>query len=672
GNIPNEFSDFLKIEDLNVANNMLTGRFPQAILNLSTTVHLYLGPNRLSGEVPSNLLDFLPNLQALVLGDNLFQGHIPKSLGNSSNLRLLDISRNSFTGVVPSSIGKPTELYWLNLEINQLQAHKKEDWEFMNSLANCSRLQIFSLAYNRLEGHLPRGNQISGVFPSGIEHLSDLIVLSLGTNKFTGSLPEWLGNLKKLQVLDLYENYFTGFIPSSLSNLSQLIALLLHSNKLVGHIPSLGNLQMLQIFNISNNNLDGVIPNAIFSLPSIIQIDLSFNNLRGQLPTNIGNAKQLLSLDLSSNKLSQDIPNALGNCESLEEIMLGTNSFSGRIPVSLGNIGNLKILNLSYNNLTWSIPASLSNLQYLEQLDLSFNHLKGMVPTKGIFKNVTAFWINGNDGLCGGTPESHLPTCPIVPLVSSKHKNSILLKAVTPLACMVSLAIVIYIFFIWRRKLKRESLSLLPFGSNFPKVSYNNLFKATKGFSTSNLIGTGRYSSVYVGRLFQDNNTVAVKVFSLETRGAQKSFIAECNALRNVRHRNLVPILTACSSIDSKGNDFKALVYKFMPQGDLHKLLYSTGDDRYSSNLNHITLAQRISIAVDVSDALEYLHHNNQGTIVHCDLKPSNILLDNNMIAHVGDFGLVRFKIDSSSPSLGDSNSTSSFAIKGTIGYIAP
>lgn len=75
-----------------------------------------------------------------------------------------------------------------------------------------------------------------------------------------------------------------------------------------------------------------------------------------------------------------------------------------------------------------------------------------------------------------------------------------------------------------------------------------------------------------------------------------------------------------------------------MSQGDLHKFLYTTRDDINLSNLNHITLAQRISIVVDVSDALECLHHNNQWTIVHCDLKPSNILLDDDMIAHVGRF----------------------------------
>ncbi|CAM0878640.1 unnamed protein product [Alopecurus aequalis] len=687
GNIPNEFADLSSLQYLYVSTNQLIGTFPQAVLNLSTLIGLDLGFNGLSGEVPPKLFVSLPNLQILELTNNFFLGHIPGSFPNASSLYFFDLSHNNFTGSVPTTIGKLTKLSELNLEINQLQAHSKEDWEFFDSLVNCTELQVFSMSFNHLSGHVPSStgnisnqlqsiylgkNQLSGDLPSGIANLHNLIILSLADNRFTGVVPEWIGTLKKLQEIGLDRNFFTGFIPSSLSNLSQLGQLSLFSNQFIGPIPpSFGNFPMLQYFDISNNNLHGRIPVEIFRIPTIFEINLSFNILAGQLPTGIGNSKQLVTLVLSSNKLSGDIPNTLGDCESLEDIELDSNIFSGSIPASLGHITSLSVLNFSTNNLTGSIPVSLGNLQYLEKLDFSFNQLHGEVPTNGIFKNATAVRIDGNQGLCGGALELHMIACSVMPSNSTRHNKYLVLKVVIPIASMVSLAIAIFCLFLYRGKQKSKCKDLPSFPTTFPKVSFNDLARATQGFSTSNLIASGRYSSVYQGKLFEEENEVAIKVFNLETRGAQKSFIAECNTLKNVRHRNLVPIRTACSSINSNGNDFKALVYEFMPQGDLHKLLYSTRDYEASSGLNFLTMTQRVNIVVDVADALEYLHHNNQETMVHCDVKPSNILLDENMTARVGDFGLARLKLGSTTSSLGNPNS-SSIGLMGTIGYAAP
>ncbi|XBH55051.1 hypothetical protein VPH35_077214 [Triticum aestivum] len=592
GDIPDEFAKLDGLQGLFVTANRLAGRFPQAILNLSTLVGLSLVSNSFRGELPSNLGNSLPNLQELYLGGNLFQGNIPVSLTNASKLYRVDISANNLTGVVPGSIGKLTRLSHLNLELNKLEAHANKDWQFMYSLANCTELRLFSMHGNHLESHVPAslgnlsvhletlylgGNKLSGSFPRGIENFPNLIRLGLESNQFTGAVPEWLGSLRNLQVILLDDNMFTGFIPMSLPNLSRLGVLYLHSNKLGGHIPpSLGSLQMLQALRIDKNGFIGKVPKEIFRIPTIFEIDLSFNNLDGELPSNIDNAKQLTYLHVSSNKLSGDIPHTLGNCRSLERVELDMNSFSGNIPTSFSELSVLAVLNLSYNGLSGSIPASFGDLQLLQEIDLSFNHLEGEAPAKGIFNNAAAVRIHGNQGLCGGAPELHLHACPFVPLDSDKKKQSIVVKLVIPVANRL-------------------------FGPNFPRISYSDLLKATEGFSPSNLIGRGSYSSVYQGRLFPDRSVVAVKVFSLETRGAGKSFIVECDALRNVRHRNLVPILTACSSTDSRGNDFKALVYEFMPRGDLHKLLHSARGDEGTSGLNYISLAQRLSIVIRCS-----------------------------------------------------------------------
>lgn len=171
---------------------------------------------------------------------------------------------------------------------------------------------------------------------------------------------------------------------------------------------------------------------------------------------------------------------------------------------------------------------------------------------------------------------------------------------------------------------------------------------------------------MYRAKLKDYTLEVAVKVFDLEMRGSERSFMSECEALRRIQHRNLLPILTACSTVDCMGNVFKALVYEYMPNGNLDNWIHNTQEGKAPKRLG---LSQTIGICVNIADALDYIHHECGRTIIHCDLKPSNILLDDDMNAVLGDFGIARFYMDSWPTS---TESTSSVGVKGTIGYIPP
>lgn len=203
-----------------------------------------------------------------------------------------------------------------------------------------------------------------------------------------------------------------------------------------------------------------------------------------------------------------------------------------------------------------------------------------------------------------------------------------------------------------------------------PLISYPQLVRATDGFLAKNLLGSGAFGTVFKGNIGaqagQSTSLAAVKVLKLQTPGGLESFITECEALRNLRHRNLVKIITACSSIDNKGNEFKAIVYSFMPNGCLEGWLHPDTNDQLAK---HLHILQRVTILLDVADALDYLHCHGHAPVLHCDLKPSNVLLDAEMVAHVGDFGLAKILVETNSYF---QQSTSSMGFRGTISYTPP
>ncbi|EEE50760.1 hypothetical protein OsJ_31110 [Oryza sativa Japonica Group] len=155
-----------------------------------------------------------------------------------------------------------------------------------------------------------------------------------------------------------------------------------------------------------------------------------------------------------------------------------------------------------------------------------------------------------------------------------------------------------------------------------------------------------------------------MKVLDLRQKGQTQGFFAECDALRRIQHRKLVKVVTVCDSLDYNGNEFKAIVLEFISNRSLDTWL-KTGN-----KVGTLSLIQRLNIILDVAQALEYLHNHIEPPIVHCDIKPSNILLDEDMVAHVSDFGLAKImSVDASRQSLGESISN---GVRGSIGYLAP
>ncbi|XP_024632481.2 probable LRR receptor-like serine/threonine-protein kinase At3g47570 [Medicago truncatula] len=683
GSIPYSLGRLSVLTWLSLSLNNLSGEIPHSLYNLSNIQIFSISGNNLFGSIPSNIDLVFPNLEQFFIGSNQISATFPSSISNLTRLQVFDIAYNNINGALPLTLGRLNKLEFFNIGGNYHGSGGSHDLDFLSSLTNCTQLSKIYLFGNNFGGVLPNfignfstnlhflhmeSNKIYGVIPKTIGQLIGLVALDFDNNFLEGTIPDSIGKLKNLGGMALAGNKFTGNIPLVIGNLTLLYLIDLSNNKLEGSIPfTIRNCTKLQELHFYSNKLSGDILNQTFGyLDALLYLDLSNNFLTGPIPSEFGNLKQLSQLNLSLNKLSGEIPKDLASCIALTELWLGGNFFHGAIPLFFGSsLRSLKKLNLSENNFSGIIPSELENLTYLNSLDLSFNNLYGEVPKGGVFSNVSAILLTGNKNLCGGISPLKLPPCFKVP--SKKHKNPFKRKLIIGSVVggvLISFAVLIILYFLARKSKRLPTLPSLKNG-NF-RVTYGEIHEATNGFSSSNLVGTGSFASVYKGSLLYFERPIVVKVLNLQARGATKSFTAECKALGKMKHRNLVKILTCCSSVDYKGDEFKAIVFEFMPKGSLEKLLH----DNEESGIHNLSLTQRVDIALDVAHALDYLHNGTENVVVHCDVKPNNVLLDDDMVAHLGDFGLARLIHGATAYSSVDQVNSST--IKGTIGYVPP
>ncbi|KAL6975191.1 putative L-type lectin-domain containing receptor kinase S.7 [Sarracenia purpurea var. burkii] len=191
---------------------------------------------------------------------------------------------------------------------------------------------------------------------------------------------------------------------------------------------------------------------------------------------------------------------------------------------------------------------------------------------------------------------------------------------------------------------------------NSPRqFSYRELKLATRGFHSSRIVGRGAFGTVYKAYFPSSTGISAVKRSKHTHEEGKTEFLAELSIIACLRHKNLVQLQGWCVE---KGE--LLLVYEFMPNGSLDKVLYQEDSEQGNS----LKWLHRFNIAVGLASVLTYLHQECEQQVIHRDIKTSNVMLDGNFNARLGDFGLARLLDHDKSPV--------STLTAGTMGYLAP
>lgn len=365
---------------------------------------------------------------------------------------------------------------------------------------------------------------------------------------------------------------------------------------------------------------------------------------------------RITKISLSKKNLMGGIPSELRSMEKLTELWLDGNSLTGSIP-DLSNLINLKIVHLENNKLNGSLPTYLGSLPSLQELYVQNNCFSGDIP-RALLARKIVFKYENNHALTRG---------------SRNKRNFKLILGISIAAFMILLVMLFgsLLFLHTRRQShpKSEKSDSLRISTKPSSMAYSvgrggqfmdegvayyialsELEVATNNFSKK--IGKGSFGSVYYGKM-KDGKEVAVKVMADSSTDGTQQFFTEVALLSRIHHRNLVPLIGYCEEEHQR-----ILVYEYMHNGTLRDHIHGF------PNRKQLDWLARLHIAGDAAKGLEYLHTGCNPSIIHRDVKTSNILLDINMRAKVSDFGLSRQTEE-------DLTHISSVA-RGTVGYLDP
>ncbi|GMI99863.1 TOADSTOOL 2, clv3 peptide insensitive 1, receptor-like protein kinase 2 [Hibiscus trionum] len=721
GVIPNELGQLQELQILDVSRNKLNGLIPAELGNcvrLSVLVLSNLFDHVLSEQSSSEELSFrlplattdernrfrgsiplttttLPKLRILWVPRANLEGELARNWHGCENLEIMNLAQNNFSGEIFGVFNGCKKLQHLDLSSNRLTGQ-------LDDKLPVPCMSLFDISGNLMSGSIPRFNysvcpgfsslsyellqtrDLSSAYLSFFTYKTRLAMLlpfsgskavlvhNFGRNNFSGSLPRLpIASTRTEDQIDYAflagGNKLTGSIQSLFGNCNKLHGMIANvsKNRLSGHIPlGIGAIcRSLRYLDASENQITGILPQSLRDLKSLVFLDLSGNKLRGSIPEGLHQLKYLKHLSLASNNLTGSVPSSFGRFRSLEVLEHSPNSLSGEIPRGLAYPRNPSSLQLSNNKLFGETPSGFSNMKSPVSGSLPLNanavnytgvHEKPFLHSHYVFSlsirsgNMTT---NTEGAESGAASPSGNTT-------NNQSLDSIEVVSIASASAIVLVLLVLVVLFFYTRKWVppsrvqvSESREITAFVDIGIPLTYETIVQATGNFSAGKCIGSGGFGATYKAEIAPET-VVAVKRLAAGRFQGFQQFHAEVKTLETMRHPNLVTLIGYHASETEM-----FLIYNYFSGGNLENFIKERSARAVDWKIIH-------KIALDIACALAYLHDQCTPKVLHRDVKPSNILLDDDCNAYLSDFGLSRL--------LGTSETHATTGVAGTFGYVAP
>ncbi|PON78712.1 Mitogen-activated protein kinase kinase kinase [Trema orientale] len=632
-----------RVNTIRLSSMGLKGQLSGDIEQLSELETLDLSSNKeLGGPLPQSI----GNLKKLV---NFFSGQIPDTIGSLKELVILSLNSNKFNGSIPATIGNLSKLEWLDLTDNDIEGPipvSNESSPGLDMLLGCKHLLLDG---NKLGGNIPstlglvlsltflvmEDTQLQGEIPRQIFNLPNLMVVKLKNNKLSDTLDIGNSYRKKLRLVDLQTNLITEFDNSEdVTN----VQIKLQGNPICqetgtthSYCSNASASQLNSSYITERNNCS----------PSPCSSDqTSSPNCRCAYPykgTLIFTAPSFF--DLGKTSCLKDLEKSL-----MELSTLSVDSVSLSNPTMYPS-EYLKVrLDLFPKGRDRFKQTEISDINYALNFKVAI-HFRPFDFIGDVYQNYAGI-------------EEHIE--------SKKPRIGIFIGAASVVFALVLLLLAAVFAFRHRRRAGRATKLGNPSGSWTPKsssesipqlkgarwFSVRELKKYTNNFSAENEIGSGGYGKVYRGTL-PTRELIAIKRAKRETKQGGAEFKTEVELLSRVHHKNLVCLVGFCIE---QGEQM--LIYEYVPNGNLKDTLSGKSGIRFD-------WMRRLRVALGTARGLAYLHELVNPTIIHRDIKSTNVLLDGHLNAKVADFGLSKLMGD-------DEKDHVSTQVKGTMGYLDP